>query len=241
MPNQRDSLIPSAEQLVEHCERFGLNGHVFFGRVLEQPHLKYIWLVLAQGLEGMSQRVPTYLANLAARVENDDIRTYIVMALNDELGSGDPSRRHLVLYENFFKALEPYRPKELVNPTAPGRALSEAMEGVFMSPNLYEALGASLALEVFGKQLDVFLSEVMRRQPVQMNKKDAEWLPLHVEVETKHASESANMAKLLPRTSAELLSLWSGADKVYRGIKGCLDSLDEMCFGTVTGRGKSAA
>jgi hypothetical protein len=228
---EAETLFPSAEELIRRCE-CSLHEHLFFRRVQQEPHLKYIWLVLANGREGMSQKIPRLLAHLASRVDDDRIRGFLAMALYDELGSGDISRRHSVLYDAFFAALQPYRPADFTDEwLEPGRILNQRMDRLFTAADAWEALGASMALEVFGKHIDVFLHDVMRKQPVALDRNDAEWLPLHVDVETKHAEESRAIARIISSSSAVLSSLWRGADETYVALCKCFDGLYEVCFG----------
>ena len=91
----------------------------------------------------------------------------------------------------------------------------------------YEGVGASLMMEIYGRQVDQFLGDQFRRQselpPVIM-----EWLTLHEELEVDHVDEIFDLAKLVPegpKTASALRGVealasagWAFFDALYRVV-----------------------
>jgi hypothetical protein len=110
----------------------------------------------------------------------------------------------------------------------PGRDLDSRLAGIYGANDVNYALGAVLAGEVFGKQLDQFLGDEFRRQRT-VDVSTLEWLVLHEQLEVEHADSSAVLELLLPADAAGAAA--DGADAIARAGWRFLDDLYALCFG----------
>ncbi len=111
-------------------------------------HLAGLTLLLLNFREAVTRDFARRLASVVARVEEDGLRSVLAKQLNDELGSGDPSRAHAGLFEKFVAGLDSHRPRGPEDVwLAPGRRFGAELEAMFTQADAYEGLGASLIME----------------------------------------------------------------------------------------------
>ena len=112
---------PSPEEIVNYHEQHPITEHPFFQRLKREPvNLTYLWILLANMGKGTAKNFARHLISLIARVEDERIRCILVKQLNDELGEGDFSRAHSVLFDKLLAALDPWRPLEVTDSEAFG-------------------------------------------------------------------------------------------------------------------------
>jgi hypothetical protein len=193
-----DSHSPVA--LLRHYESHPItNIHPFLLRMEREPFdLGRMYLLLLNVREGITRDFSRRLAQVVARVEEDDIRSILAKQLNDELGDGNPDRMHKLLFDRFVEGLAPYGPSIDDGMLAPGRELGQLLERLYTQCDPYEGVGASLIMEVYGRQLDQFVGKLFRTgrdlpAPVM------EWLTLHETLEVDHVKESEDIAGRIPR------------------------------------------
>lgn len=220
---------PSPEELCAYYEQAGAGEHPLFHRMhRESPDLGRLWLLMANGREGIGNPFVGWLSSLISRIQEGPIRAILAKQLNDELGDGDFSRSHRVLLDRLIEALDPFRPKG--NPEtllAPGRILKEELEALYTRPDPYEAIGASIVVEIFGKQVDQQLGKVFRRQK-SILPDTFTWVTLHETLEEEHASESLDLARLAPKDKQE--AILKGASDLAAISWRYLDNLYQVCF-----------
>jgi len=218
-----------ATDLVEHFEAHSIADHPFFARMSREPvRLDVLARVLANFRVGITRDFPRRLAWLTARVGEDRIRSVLAKQLNDELGEGDFTRAHRGLFERMCEVLAPWAPPETDEVLAPGRVLGAELERCYVTADPHEGLGASLVVEVYGKQVDTFIADQFRRQS-QLPPSALEWLHLHERLEVEHAGESMDVARLIPSGPASEAA-WRGARAVATASRAFFDTLYRQCY-----------
>jgi hypothetical protein len=80
---------------------------------------------------------------------------------------------------------------------------------------------------VFGKQIDLFLGEQVRRQTA-ISADSLAWLVLHERLEVEHAEDSSELAALVPPEA--LPAVWRGAQRAGAAGYAFLDDLYTVCY-----------
>jgi pyrroloquinoline quinone (PQQ) biosynthesis protein C len=221
-----------ATEAVRRYEATPVTAHPFFERLRREPvDLRRLWKLLANLRACITLDFPRRLAALTARVDDDRIRAILAKQLNDELGNGDFSRAHRHLFEHMIggvaATLEPPAvTEELVQP---GREFGQELERLYVRADPHEGLGASLLVEVYGKQVDAFIADEFRRQRA-VSPQTLEWLHLHEALEVDHVDESMVLARLLPSSGPRLDGAWRGVRAVADGSWRFFDGMYRRCF-----------
>jgi DMATS type aromatic prenyltransferase len=188
-------------EVVEHYEeQRPFTAHPLFQRIAREPlHLSGLTLLLLNFREAVTRDFARRLASIVARVDDDALRSILAKQLNDELGNGDPSRAHAGLFERLVAGLDAHRPRGPEDVwLAPGRRFGAELESMFAQDDAYEGVGASLIMEVGGRQTDAFLGEQFRRGSPALPSSVLEWLTLHETLEVDHVDESIELARMIP-------------------------------------------
>jgi pyrroloquinoline quinone (PQQ) biosynthesis protein C len=223
------------QQVLDIVERFErsepITAHPFMQRLArEAPELPHLWLLLKNFQISISRHFARRLAGIAGRVEDDRIRCILAAQLNDEMGRGQFERAHINLFSAMMTQLEPWAPQVIDDRTlGPGLRLDPVLAEIYGGEDVFVSLGAVMAGEVFGKQMDQFIGDQFRRQS-EIDSKALEWLVLHEELEVAHADESADVARLIPSTS--LAACWQGACRLSAAGWSFLDELYVLCYGS---------
>lgn len=220
----------SAEDLVRLHERASIAEHPLMRRLRREPvNLYNVWKVIANAeisiVEGFARR----LAHVTARVDDDRIRSILAHQLDDELGEGNFAERgHSVLFKRMVSGLDPWRPDVVDSAMlAPARRLNEDLDAIYFGADPYEAVGAAMLLEVFGKQTDQFFGDELRRQK-QVEPSSLEWLTMHEELEIDHAEESMLLARMMPADKLE--AICSGFLRTHAASWRFFDGIHAVCY-----------
>jgi len=180
-------------------ENWPITTHPFLQRVArEKDSVSALALILLNFRIAITRDFSRRLAHVVGRVDEDDVRSIIAQQLAEELGSGDYSRAHKNLFETLAGGMEPLRPPgDLEALLAPGRKLGAAIEHLYVHADPYEGLGATLIMEVYGRQVDQFIGQQLRRQ-TSLPAPVVEWLTLHEELEVEHVDEVKTLARVIP-------------------------------------------
>jgi len=229
-----DPLLPAEEIVRRYEHEVALGQHPFFQRLArEEVSLPHLWLVMANFWEAFVHDFPERVAKAIANFDTDELRCVFVKQLNDELGEGDIERAHKPMFKRLVDALEPWRMDgDYEHLVAPGRRLGERMNEHLHGPDPYEAVGALMMIEIFGKQNDLLLGEQFRRQN-ELDREALTWLHLHEELEVDHADDSLVVARLLPapgRDDAKLQGAWRGAVGLVDAAMEYFDGLYARCW-----------
>jgi DMATS type aromatic prenyltransferase len=221
----------SATEIVRRFEEEPLSDHPFFRRLRrEPPNLAALWKLMVNAEIAPIRDFARNLAQVVARVDDNRVRSILAHQLNDELGHGKfEERAHSQLFKKMVAALERFRPPgvDVEALTAPGRKLAAALHDIYFTPDGWHGVGATMVIEIFGKQVDITVGDQFRRQK-EVDPKSLEWLNLHEELELDHASESFDLAALVPPEA--LPSVWRGAERVWLAADAFFHEVYEVCW-----------
>jgi DMATS type aromatic prenyltransferase len=216
-------------EIVERFEAESLADHPFMRRIRREPvDLYKLWKLMANAQIGIVAGFSRRLAQVVARVTDERVRSILAHQLNDELGNGKYERAHSQLFGKLVMGLERWKPKTLDDALfAPGATLSDALEAIYRSDDPWEGVGATMVIEIFGRQVDQFFGDEFRRQ-MEVDPKSLEWLTMHEELEIDHSAESMDLAHMVP--AAALPSVWRGAARVSRVSTEFFDGVYRVAF-----------
>jgi DMATS type aromatic prenyltransferase len=195
-------------ETVERC-----TDHPLFRRLAREPAaVAPVVTILANNWVAVGDRFPRWLAALVARVEDDRVRSVLAKQLDDELGHGDPTRAHRVLFQRMLADLEPYAPAgDRARWLEPGRRFAQGLAHNYLDKPELEAIGGTLVAEVYGKQVDQALGGLLRRQR-DVDPASLTWLVLHETLEEEHANESLELAAMTPDDTTARAAVCRGAE-----------------------------
>jgi DMATS type aromatic prenyltransferase len=222
----------SPEQLVQRYETTErVIDHPLFRRLArEAPAVVPVWTILANNWVAVGDQFPRWLANLVARVDHDGMRSILAKQLNDELGNGDPTVAHRLLFQRMLADLEPHAPPgDRWALLAPGRRFAEALAHNYLERPSLEAVGGTLVAEVYGKQVDQALGALLRRQR-DVDPESLTWLVLHETLETEHAGEAVDLARMTPPSAEARAAMCRGAEQLAAHGMRYFDDLYEVVF-----------
>ncbi|HEU4404393.1 MAG TPA: iron-containing redox enzyme family protein [Polyangiaceae bacterium] len=202
---------PSIRQVVSYCEAHPLDQHPFLSwrSGAPEPLTKAFDILL--NAYGLAANFPTWLAGVIAHLDDRRIQSLLARQLNGELGDGDPSRMHILLYQRAITLLAPFRP--VLPPeeaTAPAARLLHGAERYLCSHDPYEALGALVAGEVFGSQFFAWFGAELARQS-HIEPSSLDWFGAHETVEVEHARDAALISQLVADLPERREAVWRGA------------------------------
>lgn len=221
------------EPLVERIRRYEASpftDHPFFQRLAGEPlSMERLWLVLRNFQEGVTRDFARRLAQITARVEEDDLRSVLAKQLDDELGNGDPNRTHRLLFDRFVEGMSSYQPAVIDHRTLePGRGLGAFLEEIYTHRDPYEGVGATLLMEVGGRQVDQFLGDQFRRGS-DLPRAVMEWLDLHETLEEDHVDEIFELAARVPR-GLKAEATHRGVGRLAEAVWAFFDDLQRLAW-----------
>jgi hypothetical protein len=226
--------LPAAPTTMELVERFEhrdpITSHPYLQRLASEPvNLGHLWRLLANFQISISKNFARRLAGIAGRVEEDTIRCILAEQLNDEMGGGKFDRAHINLFARMMQQLAPWKPATNGNDAlGPGKTLDVRLASIYGASDVYESVGAVIAGEIFGKQMDKFIADEFRRQS-EVNLASLEWLTLHEQLEVSHADSSPELARLVPKGAAG--AACRGGLALARAGWSFFDDLNTLCYG----------
>ena len=201
--------------VVRRHEKQPITDHPYFTRLTREPvQLDRLWLLLANFKWGIVDEFPRRLYSLTARCDVPQVTAILASQLLDERGAGQSERAHKLLFARMLDAISAavgLQPTDAL--VAPGKELGRELEHCYVEAPFFYGLGASLLVEVFGKQVDSILASELRSQSA-VAKHDLDWVFLHEELEEIHANESYALADMIPEGEATELAL-AGARAIH--------------------------
>jgi pyrroloquinoline quinone (PQQ) biosynthesis protein C len=222
--------VTPMEALMLRYEAVSVADHPFFQRLRTEPfNAGVLWLLLVNIHEGARDFV-MWLADLTARIGDNRIRSVLAKQLNDELGDGDFTRIHAVLFDQLLAGIECWRPPQFVDEMIqPGRNLGLGLTAQFLSPDPYQGVGAAMVTEIYAKKFDLCVGSEMRRQN-DIKPEALTWLNVHEQLELEHAADSHNLALLIPDQGSAPKAVQHGAEATWHIFWVFLDDLHRLCF-----------
>jgi DMATS type aromatic prenyltransferase len=223
--------LPTPESMVRRREAEPLTHHPFFQRMQREPvDLGHMWRLFTNIRSGLSRHFPRRLAAVVARVTDERIRSLLAKQLDEELGEGDYTKAHLVLFDDMLNGLAAYKPAQLdALDYEAGRVLESELEVPYADADGHVGVGAAMVIEIFGKQVDRFVADQFRRQR-QVAPDSLTWLHLHENLELEHAEESLDLARLVPATPEAHAAVARGARQVFEAGWRFFDHMYRACW-----------
>ena len=176
-----------------------------------------------------SRTFPAILANLLVNTADEDEAFELTKVLTSELGDGDPSKRHELLFRKFLRSVEidPTRiMSESVKPSTD--AYLNGLWRLYGGRNHAKALGASFGLENMAipmwDQLLPGLRAIKERRFPQM---DIEYFTFHRELESRHEDAMEEVSAIVGRDPASEKSFESGIREALDLLHGFWVGLEE--------------
>jgi DMATS type aromatic prenyltransferase len=221
----------SIEEKALAYDESSIVDHPFLQRFQREPmNMTNLWLLFANGRKSVVAPFVRRLASTIDRSKNEEIRSILTKQLNEELGNGDPSQVHLVLFDKLFLALNSYKPAFVSEQMLePGHELGRRLDALFFDPNPDVGVGAAIVMEIRGKQIDQFMeNEFVTRTT--MDRSSLEWLHLHAEIEIEHADESLDLARLIISSQGDEVAAQNGAKMTADAMWSFCDGMYRVCF-----------
>jgi DMATS type aromatic prenyltransferase len=222
-------VLPSLEEIVLHYENHSLSDHPFLQRLSREPvNPKYIWL-LVMNLRETSSNFTRRLANVVARIDDERIRCILAKQLNDELGNGDINGIHRKLFEQLMTVIDSWKMESFKDEMLmPGKEISMCWEEIFLDSDSYVGVGATMVLEVYGKQFDLWLGQELRKTTVDLS--TIKWVTIHEELEIAHADESIFLAHFVSESEAGVAAARQGIEKACLTAWNFMNALYRLSF-----------
>jgi DMATS type aromatic prenyltransferase len=204
------------EDFLAYSERHSVADHPLFQTLRKRPpSASSIWLLVANLDQGVALHFTRWLAQIVAACPELSVRSILAHQLDDELGNGDPSKVHRLMFERFLGSLAPNAlPGDSRVLLAPGNGFREACEALFDGREPWQAVGALMVIEILARQFDAALADEIRRCGSFIDQDAAGWAFLHEQLEKEHAQDSHELADYIPNAPFVREELARGAHRV---------------------------
>jgi len=159
-----------------------------------------------------SRTFPAILANLLVNTADEDEAFELTKVLTSELGDGDPSRRHELLYRKFLRSVG-INPHELMSrPVKPStKSYLDGLWRLYGGRDHAKALGASFGLENMAIPMwDQLLPGLRLVKAGRIPPMDLEYFTFHRELESQHEEAMEEVTSIVGRDAAREKSFESG-------------------------------
>ncbi len=159
-----------------------------------------------------SRTFPAILANLLVNTPDEGEAFELTKVLTSELGDGDPSRRHELLFRKFLRSVGIDPSSVISEPTKPStNAYLNGLWRLYGGRDHVKALGASFGLENMAipmwDQLLPGLRTIKRRK---LHEMDIEYFTFHRELESSHEDAMEEVSNIVGKDPAMEKSFESG-------------------------------
>ena len=228
--SQTARALPSLEKMVWHYKVNSVENHPFFQRLHREPaNLTNLWLLFANFQEGIVAHFTRRLALVVAYINDDRIRCVLAKQLNEELGNGDVSHIHQIMFDRFISGLEPHQPELITTEMlAPGAKLSQSLEALYSDPNPYTGVGAAILMEIRGEQRDEIVNQELARTT--LDSSVSSWFYLHGELEADHADEVMNLARQIDNSDGDKAAVLQGLERTSDVLWDFCNGMYRVCF-----------
>ncbi len=173
------------------------------------------FLDFAEEFFHFSRTFPAILANLLVNIADENEAFELTKVLTSELGDGDPTLRHELLFRRFLRSVG-IAPEKVVNasmkPTT--KRFIDGLRELYGGRNHARALGASFGLENMAipmwDQLIPGLERIKQTKKAEMN---IEYFTFHRELESQHEDAMEEVSMGLEDDVATQKSFKTGANE----------------------------
>ena len=176
-----------------------------------------------------SRTFPAILANLLVNTPDEGEAFELTKVLTSELGDGDPSRRHELLFRKFLRSID-IDPSEVISERAKP-STSTYLDGLW---RLYggrdhaRALGASFGLENMAIPMwDQLLPGLKTVRDRRLRNMDIEYFTFHRELESQHEDAMEEVSGIVGKDPASEESFESGIREALELLHGFWVGLEE--------------
>lgn len=176
-----------------------------------------------------SRTFPAILANLLVNTPDEAEAFELTKVLTSELGDGDPSLRHELLFRKFLRSVGVDPHKAITDPMRP--RTKEYLDGLWI---LYggrdhaEALGASFGLENMAIPMwDQLLPGLRLIKEKRLRNMDIEYFTFHRELESTHEDAMEEVSNIVGKDPASEKSFEGGIIRALDLLHGFWVGLEE--------------
>jgi pyrroloquinoline quinone (PQQ) biosynthesis protein C len=175
---------------------------------------------------------PRILVSQLVNTEDEAVADELTRVLYSELGDGQTSHRHELLYRDFLRSIGIAVHDAMGRPMLPStRAYIEGMEQLYSDGNHAKALGASFGLENMAITMwDHLIPGLSHLKDERYPRMDLTYFTFHRELESTHEEAMEHAVTVMQGTTGGEMSEQDRAD--FRcGVKAVLDYLEGFWMG----------
>lgn len=216
------------EDMLELVHKHGAINNAYLDRFSKGEISDEELKIFAVEFYQFSRHFPAIQAMLLINTPDEEEASEHTKILTSELGDGDPSKRHELLFRRFLRSIG-IEPKEVMfKPMLPTtKAFIDGMFRLFSEKDHFVALGASFGLENMAirmwDQLIPGLKKVKQRSFPNM---DLEYFTFHRELEETHEEATGSALRIHEDNPSIRESFKKGAKEVLDLLEGFWMGLD---------------
>lgn len=159
-----------------------------------------------------SRTFPAILANLLVNTPDEDEAFELTKVLTSELGDGDPSKRHELLFRKFLKSIDIDPARVIVEQVKPStNAYLRGLWRLYGGSDHAKALGASFGLENMAIPMwDQLLPGLRTFKKKEFPRMDIGYFTFHRELESTHEDAMEEISDIVGKDPASEKSFESG-------------------------------
>ena len=176
-----------------------------------------------------SRTFPAILANLLVNTPDEDEAFELTKVLASELGDGDPSRRHELLFRRFLRSIDIDPSRVISEPVKPStNAYLNGLWRLYGGRDHAKALGASFGLENMAIPMwDQLLPGLRIVRERRLPTMDIEYFTFHRELESQHEEAMEEVSGIVGKDPASEESFESGIREALDLLHGFWVGLEE--------------
>ncbi len=176
-----------------------------------------------------SRTFPAILANLLVNTADEDEALELTKVLTSELGDGDPTRRHELLFRKFLRSIGIDPHTVVSDPVRPStNAYLNGLWKLYGGRDHVKALGASFGLENMAIPMwDQLLPGLRIVKEKRLPNMDIEYFTFHRELESTHEDAMEEVTAIVGKDPASEKSFESGIREALDVLHGFWVGLEE--------------
>jgi pyrroloquinoline-quinone synthase len=176
-----------------------------------------------------SRTFPAILANLLVNTADEAEAFELTKVLTSELGDGDPSRRHELLFRKFLRSIDIDPARVISDQVKPStNAYLNGLWRLYGGRDHTKALGASFGLENMAIPMwDQLIPELKIIKERRLHGMDIEYFAFHRELESQHEDAMEEVSEIVGKDPASEKSFESGIVEALDLLHGFWVGLEE--------------